>query len=143
MKTHLFNPKSAATSEARPGFPFRTQHLIEPIEARIAPAAVFTYTDVDGDFVTIKTSKGTDGDWRAILTLASQGGLGMQLQKINFGGAPADASGKSIFHGSSLTIVQADPPQRWRGGRQHLFLSLRRWHQHGCLLHSEHAVALG
>ena len=37
---------------------------IEVIEARIAPAAVFTLTDVDGDRVTIATSKGTNADWR-------------------------------------------------------------------------------
>jgi hypothetical protein len=33
--------------------------MIEALEPRIAPAAVVTFTDVDGDIVTIKTSKGT------------------------------------------------------------------------------------
>lgn len=32
--------------------------LIEPLELRVAPASVFTYTDVDGDRVTIKSSVG-------------------------------------------------------------------------------------
>ena len=40
---------------------------IEWLEARIAPAAVFTYADVDGDLVTVKTSKGTNDDLKSIV----------------------------------------------------------------------------
>lgn len=32
---------------------------IEPLEARIAPAAVVMITETDGDTVAVKTSKGT------------------------------------------------------------------------------------
>ena len=58
---------------------------IEPLESRIAPAATFTYADVDGDFVTIKTTKGNDGELSAILTLVPEG-LGMELREIDFNG---------------------------------------------------------
>ena len=48
---------------------------IEPLEARIAPAGVFTYIDVDGDLVTIKTSKGTNTQLADIVVpfLSSEG----------------------------------------------------------------------
>ena len=36
-----------------------THTPIEPLEPRIAPAAVLMITDFDGDTVAIKTSKGT------------------------------------------------------------------------------------
>src|SRR5690606_26705330 len=35
---------------------FHMHKSIEALEARIAPAAVFTYTEADGDIVTVKTS---------------------------------------------------------------------------------------
>ncbi len=38
---------------------------IEPLEARIAPAAVFTFTDLDGDLVTVSSSKGVNADLAA------------------------------------------------------------------------------
>ena len=41
--------------------------LIETLESRIAPAGVFTYIDVDGDIVTVKTSKGTNQDLADII----------------------------------------------------------------------------
>jgi hypothetical protein len=77
---------------------------IELLEARIAPAAVFTYTDVDGDDVTIKTSKGTNADLVAILTRVPTG-LGEELQRIDFSAAPLDGAGKSVFHGTNLSIT--------------------------------------
>lgn len=36
--------------------------MIEPLESRIAPAATFTFMDVDGDIATVTTSKGTSAD---------------------------------------------------------------------------------
>jgi hypothetical protein len=39
--------------------------IVEALESRIVPAAVFTFTDVDGDAVTVKTSKGTNADLSA------------------------------------------------------------------------------
>lgn len=82
-----------------PSHPMKTKpiaHFIEPLESRIAPAAVFTYTDVDGDLVTVKTSKGTNAGLAARLTLADSG-LGKQLQKIDIG--------DSIFAGTNITIT--------------------------------------
>jgi hypothetical protein len=75
---------------------------IEPLELRIAPAAVFTYTDVDGDNVTITTSKGTNAQLAAIVTpflVSEPGSLGPELQQIDFS---ADAA---TFAGSNLTVT--------------------------------------
>jgi hypothetical protein len=77
---------------------------IERLEARIAPAAVFTYTDVDGDHVTIQTSKGTVAALTAILTQVP-GGLGEELQRIDFSAAAVDGGGRSIFHGTNLSVT--------------------------------------
>ena len=72
--------------------------LIEPLESRIAPAAVFTFTDVDGDRVTIATSKGTNAQLAAILTHPAVG-LGEELQRIDFS---LDAA---TFAGTNLTVT--------------------------------------
>lgn len=71
--------------------------ILETLEDRIAPAT-FTFGDVDGDFVTVKTSKGSDSELAAIVSTA-QGGLGVQLQGIDFGANP------TVFDGTSLTIT--------------------------------------
>src|SRR5438552_1855842 len=78
-----------------------TASAVERLESRIAPAAMFTYTDVDGDLVTIKTSKGADDQLKAILTPShfTAAGLGMQLNEIDFS---ADAT---TFAGTDLTIT--------------------------------------
>ncbi len=69
----------------------------EPLEARIAPAILFTYTDVDGDLVTVKISKGNPGD--AIFTHpAVVGTFGDQLQKI-------DLAGNQVFKGATITVT--------------------------------------
>jgi hypothetical protein len=76
-------------------------HAIEPLEARITPAAVVTFTDVDGDLVTVKTSKGSEILLQSVLTLVDEpGGVtgGMELQTINL-----DANG--LFQGTSLTVT--------------------------------------
>jgi autotransporter family porin len=68
---------------------------IEPLESRIAPAAVtLTFTDVDGDTVKVTTSHGNlvTGD----LTLMTSG-LGQQLQKLNL----TDSS----FAGANVSIT--------------------------------------
>lgn len=70
---------------------------IELLDTRIAPAAVFTFTDVDGDFVTVKTSKGTSDQLEAILKFVDFGD-GQQLQTINF-------SLDETFVGSTLSIT--------------------------------------
>jgi len=52
---------------------------IEILESRIAPAAVFHYTDQDGDRVTVKTSKGTNADLASICGVSNG-----HLNVINF-----------------------------------------------------------
>jgi hypothetical protein len=78
----------------------KTTSNIESLESRIAPAATFTFADVDGDFITIKTSKGTDAQLAAIINpfLVAEG-LGMELQKIDF------SANAPIFEGTSLTVT--------------------------------------
>jgi hypothetical protein len=71
--------------------------VIEALEQRIAPAAVFTFTDLDGDQVTVRTSKGTNQDLAAVLTLADAGD-GKQLQVI-------DLSANPIFAGTDLLVT--------------------------------------
>ena len=71
----------------------KTTSLIEPLEARIAPATLAfinpttaTYSDVDGDLVTVKFSKGilSAGNLADVLITAPAGPLGgEQLQKID------------------------------------------------------------
>ncbi len=71
---------------------------IELLEARIAPAAVFTFTDVDGDVVTISTSKGTNADLAAIIVHPAVG-LGEELQRIDF------SLNAVVFAGTNLTVT--------------------------------------
>jgi hypothetical protein len=59
------------------------RNAAEPLEERIAPAATFTFMDVDGDSVTITTSKGTDAQLQTAAVLAPSG-AGMQLQALQF-----------------------------------------------------------
>lgn len=67
---------------------------IEPLEARIAPAAVFTFTEADGDLVTIKTSLGSNAQLAAAITL----GPGNQyIHEINLNSA--------AFAGSNLSVT--------------------------------------
>src|SRR5262249_27596031 len=80
--THVFPEPSFSIHQHSP---MNTPAVIEPLEARIAPAAVFTFTDVDGDLVTVKTSKGTNDQLAALITphLVPAGSLGgKQLQEI-------------------------------------------------------------
>ncbi len=77
---------------------------IEPLEARIAPAVLIsavdpktaTYTDVDGDIVTMKVSKGTLTAGQ-FFTVAA--GLGEQLQLVDFSG------GGGIFDGANVVFT--------------------------------------
>jgi len=52
--------------------------LLEALEARIAPASA-TFVDVDGDIVTITTSKGTSTD----ITNAVTGGANSEIEKVD------------------------------------------------------------
>src|SRR6186713_232188 len=65
---------------------------IEFLEGRIAPASVIIFTDVDGDTVTVKSSK---GDLTGHVILADSG-VGKQLTEIQLN--------QPEFQGTNLTI---------------------------------------
>src|SRR5260370_38291867 len=70
----------------------------ENLETRIAPAAVFHYTDVDGDKVTVTSSTGNDADFGNAMHV-----VGGQLQLLDietgmFGGG---------FSGANITFTVA------------------------------------
>jgi hypothetical protein len=82
---------------------------LEPLEARLAPAFLFNYTDVDGDLVSVRFSKGARAD--ATFTEVSAGSLGgFQLQEINLNGTP-------VFNGANITVTAR--PQRLSDGQVH------------------------
>lgn len=68
----------------------------ERLERRLALAGLFSFTDVDGDRVTVKTSKGGNADLAAALTLS--GGTSGQLQAVNLAANPA-------FVGTDFTVT--------------------------------------
>jgi hypothetical protein len=75
---------------------------LEILEARIAPAGIFTFTDTDGDAVTVSSTRGTDADLAAaIQPFLAASGAGFQLQKVALSSAPA------IFRGTTLVISAA------------------------------------
>lgn len=83
-----------------------TPPFIEPLEARIAPAAVLTLTDVDGDLVTIKTSKGTNADLAAVVTTSMPAGSvpgGVAIDTINL-------AANAIFDGTNLSVTAKPGP---------------------------------
>jgi hypothetical protein len=67
--------------------------MIEILETRIAPAAVVTFTDVDGDLVTITASKGT----KAQLEAAAGDLTDKRLQVL-------DLTGTTDFDGAKISI---------------------------------------
>lgn len=67
----------------------------ERLETRRLLAGVFRYTDIDGDFVTVRTSRGTDGDLAAGLTLSA--GAERQLEIMNI----ADP----VFTGTDVSVT--------------------------------------
>lgn len=74
-------------------------HWIEQLEERRAPAAVFHYTDVDGDSVTLRISEGSASDVELVFDAS-----GHQLEELRLHAA--------IFKGAdvSLTAKRADGP---------------------------------
>lgn len=95
---------------------------IEPLESRIVPtvivpvlgggfmvkpgtgyipvpeSAVLTFTDVDGDLVTIKSNKGFDADLEATVTLIDEG-VGKKIKSINF------VDYAWIFAGANISVT--------------------------------------
>lgn len=80
--------------------PAFSRPAVERLESRIAPAAVFTFTDTDGDTVTVKTSKGSDLDLPGVLQRTGSG-MGEQLQVVDL----RDAK----WAGTKLTITATKP----------------------------------
>jgi hypothetical protein len=80
--------------------------IVEALESRIAPAAVFTFTDVDGDAVTVKTSKGSNADLAAVITTSTPAGSvagGLKLDTINLAMNP-------VFDGTDLSVTAKPGP---------------------------------
>lgn len=78
---------------------------VEPLEARIAPAGFsLTYTDLDGDLVTVKVSRGTYLD-AAVVFKSAVGAVTTQLQEL--------ALKNSVFEGANVSITAK--PQRLGG----------------------------
>jgi hypothetical protein len=75
---------------------------IEPLESRIAPAAVFVFTDVDGDHVTISVSgsHATNADLAGAVNLSNAAkaavGFGHELQQLTLG---------TVFAGGKVSIT--------------------------------------
>jgi len=68
---------------------------LEPLEARIAPASL-TFTDIDGDSVTITTSQGLDAALQSAAIFANVG-VGQQLQELRLTAAAFQNSNVSII----------------------------------------------
>jgi hypothetical protein len=80
---------------------------LEQLEPRVAPAAVFTYTDVDGDQVTIKTNEGTNVALEsAIGFVAIPGPISgaIRINEITLAGLPG-------FDGTNITVTASPGPQ--------------------------------
>ena len=80
-------------------------HLTFPelLESRIAPAAVFVYTDVDGDTVTVRSSKGNSTDLTKImLEHEAAQGSGYRIGSIDLTNVPPANFGE--FDNTNLTI---------------------------------------
>jgi hypothetical protein len=77
---------------------------IEPLEARIAPAAVLTLMDIDGDIVTITSSKGTDAQLDAAVQRVATGTLGgVEIVSITLDQNP-------VFEGTDLSVIAKRGP---------------------------------
>jgi hypothetical protein len=77
--------------------------LIERLESRDVPASM-SIVDVDGDLVTVKTSKGTDAQLTAVVTLAASGVPGGKaINGINLGS-------NAVFDGTDLAVTAKPGP---------------------------------
>src|SRR5262245_25215045 len=73
---------------------------LERLESRFTPAAVFAYTDTDGDRVTVTTSKGTSDDLAPLLIFSSPiPDKRRQLERI------ACSASAAVFAGTDLTVT--------------------------------------
>jgi hypothetical protein len=67
---------------------------IEALESRIAPAAVFTFTESDGDLVTVTSSKGDDA---ALAAAVNVSGGSQYIERIDLTAA--------VFAGTNLKVT--------------------------------------
>ena len=73
-------------------------NFIEPLESRIAPAAVLTYTDLDGDKVTVTSSAGTNAELTsAAHFVADSHGFDLVLLDVS----------NAAFNGTTITVAVA------------------------------------
>jgi len=75
---------------------------IESLEARIAPAAVFTYTEPDGDRVTVKSSLGSSPGLLLAATFDTPMAATKSLLRLDLDFAPGQFEGADI----SITVTQ-------------------------------------
>lgn len=71
---------------------------VEVLESRIAPASI-TFTDVDGNVVTITSSKGSAADLQGVAVFGAEG-LGQELRELRL----SDAA--DVFKGANISIVK-------------------------------------
>jgi hypothetical protein len=74
--------------------------MIEPLEARIAPAAIVSFTETDGDKITVQTSKGTKAQLEDALNI-TKGATGISGFTLDLIESPGLAA---AFAGSVVTI---------------------------------------
>lgn len=77
----------------------KNHNSIEPLEARIAPAAMFTYTEPDGDVVTVKTSRGTDAQLAPLLNFDTPAAATKTLRRLDLSSMPV------VFEGTDISIA--------------------------------------
>ena len=80
--------------------------FIESLEPRIAPAAVLSFTDVDGDLVTVKSSKGTLAQLDAAVARDGSNFItAITLDPMNFDGASISVDAKRPANGIGDGLV--------------------------------------
>lgn len=74
-----------------------TLRRVESLEPRLAMASMMMFTDVDGDTVTVRSTRGTDFDLHAAIVLTPAGAVGgSQLRGIDLRGSPFVRTNLSI-----------------------------------------------
>src|SRR6266853_1709241 len=87
----------------------KTHSSIEPLEARIAPAAVYPFTDVDGDTVTVKSSKGSSDDLKVLMEFHRVvQGDGYRINEIDLTDVVPAKAGE--FANSDITVTVKQGP---------------------------------
>jgi hypothetical protein len=77
--------------------------MIEPLENRIAPAAILTFFEADGDKITVKTTKGNNADLATACGI-NKGDTGITNITVNFLINPTVAA---EFANTNITITAA------------------------------------